>query len=741
MAATSRRPARSGTSQDDDEVFVRAQLAQYTARILARAPRLDHSTLELFLWLVDGDLGELPKIIRRTVGAGIREQFDEALGVAEDNDDLARALRKAVGGRVPVRKAVLRSMCSSLAQLGRLRASSGRNSLGKNLERLQQTFRLSAAEADVCLFIYITSTWPPGESYFENHLQATTRAGRRYLAIAVGLSQEALLRALTGKARRIGIIDDMGPYLRISDDFLTFFSGALETDLYRGLFLPARQAPVPLDAHFVESARTAHLLRVLSSGSPSRSIHILLYGAPGTGKTSYARSLAHATEVPSFEVLPDKDNKTVSQRAALLACLNLTNHGAGSIVIVDEADSLLNTELGWFLRGEPQDKGWLNRLLEEPGVRMIWIVNQVEGIADSVRRRFTFSQCFRPFGRKERVRAWETVVQAQRVKRLFRPTDLATLASQYPLSGGAIESAVCAAKDSGADTRDMFQQAVRANLDAHRTLLAGGRPVRPKDELEQTFVVEALNVSENVPALLRRIERVDQHLRQAPARRIAANLLFHGPPGTGKSEFARHIAERLDREPSVRRASDILSMWVGQAEKALAEAFAEAEREDAVLILDEVDTFLYGRNSTLHSWEVSLVNEFLVQMERFRGLMIATTNRLDGLDPACLRRFQGKVRFDYLTTEGRRLLYDRMLRPLAAGPLDTDALRALEQLTRLAAGDFRVVRDRFALEDAANHRELVRALADEANVRQQQEGGRPVGFTGSPATIEDRQRP
>jgi SpoVK/Ycf46/Vps4 family AAA+-type ATPase len=724
MTAVSRRRTRAWCSSDDDESFVRCLLAQYLARVLSRGRRLDQPTLEFFVWLLDGELGELPGIIRRRAKDEAREQFDESLGEAEDNDDLARAVRKAVGGRPVVRSAVIRSMRSTLARLGKAR-SQAKSSLGRNVERLRQTFQLSNAEAEVCLFIYVISTWQSAENFFENHLQATTRAGRRHFATAVGLPMDALARALVGKARRVGIIDDVGPYIRIGDDFLPFFSGALEADLYRGLFQPARAPAVPLDAHFVEGAGTEHLLRILRARSATRPVHILLYGAPGTGKTSYARGLAQAAGVPAFEVLPDKDNKTVSQRAALLACLNLTNHGSGSIVIVDEADSLLNTELGWLFRGESQDKGWLNHLLEEPGVRMIWIANRVEGIADSVRRRFAYSQAFRPFGRKQRVRVWETVLRQHHVQRLVRPADLVTLAAQYPLSNGAIESAVCTAKASGAGSREVFQRALRAGLDAHRTLLAGGRAVRPKDELEQGFVLEALHVSEDVPALLRRLERVDQHLRHRPARRIATNILFHGPPGTGKSELARHIAHRLDREPLVRRASDILGMYVGEAEKALAAAFAEAEREDSVLILDEVDTFLYARSTAVRSWEVSLVNELLTQMERFRGLMIATTNRLDGLDPACLRRFQVKVRFDYLTDEGKRALFQKMLSPLVGEPAHVPA--GLDGLT-LAAGDFRVVRDRYVLEGRAGAAELLDALAEEARARSHHEGGRAAGF-------------
>jgi len=61
------------------------------------------------------------------------------------DEDVARAARRAVGGRDPLRSSVLRSMRSAVARLGRQRTSGERNSLGRNLERLQQTFRLSAA--------------------------------------------------------------------------------------------------------------------------------------------------------------------------------------------------------------------------------------------------------------------------------------------------------------------------------------------------------------------------------------------------------------------------------------------------------------------------------------------------------------------------------------------------------------------------------------------------------------------
>ena len=121
---------------------------------------------------------------------------------------------------------------------------------------------------------------------------------------------------------------------------------------------------------------------------------------------------------------------------------------------------------------------------------------------------------------------------------------------------------------------------------------------------------------------------------------------FYGPAGTGKSELARHIADAIGKPMLVRRASDLLSMWVGGSEKNIARMFADARQQDAVLVLDEADSFLADRRGAQHSWEVTQVNELLTQMEAFDGIFVCTTNLMEALDAgvAAALRVQGQVR-------------------------------------------------------------------------------------------------
>ncbi|WP_306456501.1 ATP-binding protein [Pseudomonas sp. LJDD11] len=129
-------------------------------------------------------------------------------------------------------------------------------------------------------------------------------------------------------------------------------------------------------------------------------------------------------------------------------------------------------------------------------------------------------------------------------------------------------------------------------------------------------------------------------------KRRGVNILLYGPPGTGKTAFGRWLAQALGKPLLAKRVSDLVSPYVGMTEQNLAGAFEQAQQQDAVLLLDEVDSFLQDRRKARQSWEITAVNEMLTQMESYRGLFIASTNLIADLDQASLRRFdlQGVLR-------------------------------------------------------------------------------------------------
>ena len=206
-------------------------------------------------------------------------------------------------------------------------------------------------------------------------------------------------------------------------------------------------------------------------------------------------------------------------------------------------------------------------------------------------------------------------------------------------------------------------------------------------------------------------------------------LCFYGAPGTGKTALGEHVAKALGKTLIVKRASDLVSKFVGETEQNMAKMFSEAESEKAVLLLDEADSFLQDRRGAQRTYEVTEVNEMLQQMEHYQGIFICTTNLLDRIDQAALRRFTFKIQFKPLTKEQRERMF--ITEALAGNAeLMTDELRSqLAKLEQLCPGDFAAVKrqtDILATEFSAA--EFMEQLQAEHRIKPEVREARGMGF-------------
>ena len=139
-----------------------------------------------------------------------------------------------------------------------------------------------------------------------------------------------------------------------------------------------------------------------------------------------------------------------------------------------------------------------------------------------------------------------------------------------------------------------------------------------------------------------------------------------------------------------------------------------------MLVLDEADSFLRDRRGAHRSWEVTQVNELLTQMEAFDGLFIATTNRMESLDPASLRRFPWKIRFDGLKPGQRWGLFVQEFARLGGDLAEAQAWKeAVLGLDRLAPGDVAAVVRQYELwDETPGASEFYRRLAAEVAAKE-----------------------
>lgn len=717
---------------DKNGMFAIRQCITYMVRLMPCIPAPDQETLEFIQWLIPEESKTVIQLVNGALSKKEQTLFSDEIGQCmEDPAKYPQEIMVIISliSKGSIQRIVDQIMLLLEKKHKRLQYQ-GRSDIERRMVSLKKMFNLTECEEKLCWLFFICSKWRQAKDYFIDHIEINDFYRRSYLLAALAMDHREYNTIACGTLNKIAALGNDALSLGFSDEFMSCLVSPSSEILTKEFFDCIPKKTIPLEYHHIDKEETEQVLRLLRE-KPKSSTHILLYGSPGTGKTTYAYGLAHRLNIPANQIIRKESNKAWDRRSAIVACLNMTNRGDGSLVIVDEADNVLNTCNSWFTRGETQDKGWLNQILEESGARMIWITNNIDDIEESVLRRFAYSLHFEVLNRQQRLNLWQCILERNKAVRFFTLPDLEKLVQQYQVSAGVIDLAVKKAREMNLRSKEEFQESVILALDAHERLLAGGEKKKHKDSIEKNYSLDGLNIKGNIGLLMQDLESFDEFLRRAKqSENRNINLLFYGPPGTGKSELARYICHRLQREIVCKRASDVIDCYVGETEKKIKKTFAEAEQKQAVLVIDEADTFLFSRDMAQRSWEISKTNEFLTQMERYQGILICTTNRMTGLDSASIRRFNHKIGFDCLKPEGNVIFYRKLLASLSTTPLNQDYENDLHDIGELTPGDFRVVRDRYAImpKDRITPAAMIEALREESHMKKMHRGEKPIGF-------------
>ena len=599
--------------------------------------------------------------------------------------------------------------------------------LCSNVQRLSGLVGLNATDCRILEFAVSIQTDPLLGEAAELLGGISSHGLSRVLSTILNLPETEICAALSaqGVLARSGLIsDEANKYgsgcTVLLRDRLELLSGnfanqmaSFEVEpasLLRGIVSIAEPAQLCLDDFRHIQSSLEILLPYLrrASASRRRGVNIFLHGAPGTGKTQLARVLASELGCDLFEVAGEEaDGAPICGKERLRAFCAAQSFLARSraMIAFDEVEDVFSGND--FLSGvstAKRHKAWVNRMLEENSVPAIWLSNAIEGLDPAFARRFDMVFELPVPPKKERVRILQKncgdLLDAASIARIAEVDSLA------PAVVARASDVVCLISD------ELGQQGSAAALEKliDQSLKAQGLPALVRNDpnrLPEIYDPSFIHADADLASIA---------VGLCDAR--AGRLCLYGPPGTGKTAYGRWLAEQLGIPLLVKRASDLMAKWVGENEQNIALAFRQAEQEGALLMIDEIDSFLQDRRGLQRTWEVSMVNEMLTQMEAFSGVFIASTNLMTGLDQAAMRRFDLKVKFDFLRPGQTRELLCRYCEQLQFPAPQPDLLHRVTRLPCLTPGDFATVQRRSRFHPIESAAALVAALEAECAIKE-----------------------
>ena len=618
----------------------------------------------------------------------------------------------------------------------------------KNINALAGLLQLNKAERALLLYGTLARYQRDMRSILVEF--KVNNATEAYVAIAevAGVNPDQVAEALRAGSRleRIGLVEnlisehnitDLADLMKVSEKLPPVLMRQYrdQAELMAVFTRLSTKSTLRLD-DFAFVSEDAKVLCNLMANAVARKevgINVLLYGPPGTGKTELAKVVAQSAGLELFEVeYADRDGNSLSGRdryRSLQIAQVFLKGSAQAALLFDEVEDVfppLSSEVALRMaradataspsNSSVSGKAWVNQVLESNVVPTIWVTNRIEQIDPAFRRRFAYHLELKsppPGAREALVRKTLTGVP---VSDAF----VARLTRRQGLTPAQIATAVRFSTLANPDVTGGIESLIERQL-KNADLALGNRTL---DGARQQSAVGY------DPALLNVESRFDvPRIVQALQARGHGSLCFFGPPGSGKTALAEHIALTLGQCLIVRQASDLMGKYVGETEQNMAAMFREAEAENGILLLDEADSFLMDRRGAQRNYEVTEVNEMLQGMERFKGIFICTTNLIERIDQAALRRFTFKIQFKPLTREQREALFaTEVLAGDSCALLPAHRAR-LDALEQLCLGDFAAVkRQGVILDIQMDSDEFLTQLEAEHRIKPEVRESRGIGF-------------
>lgn len=602
--------------------------------------------------------------------------------------------------------------------------------LEKNITKLLNLINLNSCEKDIFVLAMYIHYYDVVKNMFDLLEDLTTRQTYSIISdilnypvkeVKKALSSSSLLRTSGLVALDLGNTTDLKNKLDVLSD--EFVDNMMSEDM--PIVDMIKQTVKNCDKTTLTLKDYTHLDKKLDILMPylknalsakTKGVNILLYGKPGTGKTELTKAIASALEVDVYEIsFEDADGEALrnSDRLKGYVVAQSFLKTQPIVLMFDEAEDAFEDENGPFLPSKQKNKAWMNRLLENNPIPTVWISNSLWSMDDAIKRRFDIVVEVPIPPKAKRME----IIQHYS-KGLLDQKAIQNIAQHEDIAPALISRAanvISNVKSSIEDTSKAFETVLESTLE-----IQGYKKIQSdtNDVLPKSYDPSLVNTNMDM-----------QKLAEGIKRNPNARLCFYGVPGTGKSAFGHWLAHEIDKPFLLKKASDLISMFVGGTEKNIAKAFEEAKEEGAVLVFDEVDSFLQDRREAKNSWEVSQVNEMLVQMENYDGIFIATTNLMEGLDQASLRRFDLKLEFNYLTVQQAEKLFLLEAKLLGLRKPTKQMLEKLTSIANIAPGDFAAIRRQHRFNPLVSANDLVKRLQTECSIKEGQH--KTLGFVAS----------